>query len=228
MVTKGSTPATTSVSVRMTLAQFLKMGTEPLPRRPQRRGIQRRAAILRATLRILGREGTAAITHRSVAEEAGVPIAATTYYFSSKEDLIREALHLHAEMEAERVAEATRTLGEGPTTVEALADHLADFVDHGLGAGRQALIAEYELLLQAARDPGLESLSRVFYERVRGQLEETLTELGARNPTAAARLIMAVLAGLEVDNLATPTTHLSREELRQLIGQLLHSLLGSS
>jgi DNA-binding transcriptional regulator YbjK len=228
MVTKGSTPATTSVSVRMTLAQFLKMGTEPLPRRPQRRGIQRRAAILRATLRILGREGTAAITHRSVAEEAGVPIAATTYYFSSKEDLIREALHLHAEMEAERVAEATRTLGEGPTTVEALADHLADFVDHGLGAGRQALIAEYELLLQAARDPGLESLSRVFYERVRGQLEETLTELGARDPTAAARLIMAVLAGLEVDNLATPTTHLSRDELRQLIGQLLHSLLGSS
>jgi|EndMetStandDraft_3_1072993.scaffolds.fasta_scaffold31288_2 TetR/AcrR family transcriptional regulator, regulator of biofilm formation and stress response len=228
MVTKGSTPATTSVSVRMTLAQFLKMGTEPLPRRPQRRGIQRRAAILRATLRILGREGTAAITHRSVAEEAGVPIAATTYYFSSKEDLIREALHLHAEMEAERVAEATRTLGEGPTTVEALADHLADFVDHGLGAGRQALIAEYELLLQAARDPGLESLSRVFYERVRGQLEETLTELGARDPTDAARLIMAVLAGLEVDNLATPTTHLSREELRQLIGQLLHSLLGSS
>ena len=212
----------------MTLAQFLKMGTEPLPRRPQRRGIQRRAAILRATLRILGREGTAAITHRSVAEEAGVPIAATTYYFSSKEDLIREALHLHAEMEAERVAEATRTLGEGPTTVEALAEHLADFVDHGLGAGRQALIAEYELLLQAARDPGLESLSRVFYERVRGQLEETLTELGARDPTDAARLIMAVLAGLEVDNLATPTTHLSREELRQLIGQLLHSLLGSS
>jgi len=228
MVTKGSTPATTSVSARMALAQFLKMGTEPLPRRPQRRGIQRRAAILRATLRILGREGTAAITHRSVAEEAGVPIAATTYYFSSKEDLIREALHLHAEMEAERVAEATRTLGEGPTTVEALADHLADFVDHGLGAGRQALIAEYELLLQAARDPGLESLSRVFYERVRGQLEETLTELGARDPTDAARLIMAVLAGLEVDNLATPTTHLSREELRQLIGQLLHSLLGSS
>ena len=157
-----------------------------------------------------------------------MPIAATTYYFSSKEDLIREALHLHAEMEAERVAEATRTLGEGPTTVEALADHLADFVDHGLGAGRQALIAEYELLLQAARDPGLESLSRVFYERVRGQLEETLTELGARDPTDAARLIMAVLAGLEVDNLATPTTHLSREELRQLIGQLLHSLLGSS
>jgi TetR/AcrR family transcriptional regulator, regulator of biofilm formation and stress response len=200
----------------------------PLPRRLQPRGLQRRTAILRATLRILGREGSAAITHRAVAEEAGVPIAATTYYFSSKEDLIREALHLHAEREAERVAEAMRTLGERPTTVEALADHLADFVDYGLGKGRQALIAEYELLLQAARDPELESLSRVFYERIRGQLETTLTELGAHDPAAAAQLTMAVLAGLEVDNLATPTTHLSREELRQLIGQLLYGLLDSS
>jgi TetR/AcrR family transcriptional regulator, regulator of biofilm formation and stress response len=183
---------------------------------------------LQATLRILGREGSAAITHRSVAEEAGVPIAATTYYFSSKEDLIREALQLHAEKEAERVADATWTLREGLPTVEGLAEQLADFVDYGLGAGREALIAEYELLLQAARDPDLEPLSRVFYDRIRGQLEPTLTDLGAREPAAIARLIMAVLAGLEVDSLATPTTHLSREEIRQLLGQLLHSLLGSS
>ena len=99
-----------------------------------------------------------------------------------------------------------------------------------MGSGRvaEALIAEYELLLQAARDPDLEPLSRVFYDRIRGQLEETLSELGARDPRATALLIMAVLAGLEVDNLATPTTHLSRDELRQLIGQLLHGLLGSS
>jgi DNA-binding transcriptional regulator YbjK len=203
------------------------MGTAPLPRKPQRRGIERRAAILQATLRILGREGSAAITHRAVAQEAGVPVAATTYYFSSKHDLLREALQLHAEKEAERVADATRTLvGDGPLTVDVLAEHLADFVDYGLRTGRRALIAEYELLLQAARDPDLEPLSRVFYDRIRHQLEETLSELGARDPRATALLIMAVLAGLEVDNLATPTTHLSRDELRQLIGQLLHGLLG--
>jgi TetR/AcrR family transcriptional regulator, regulator of biofilm formation and stress response len=217
-----------SVSGTMGPTPLLNMGTEPLRRRPQRRGIQRRAAILQATLRILGREGAAAITHRAVAEEAGVPIAATTYYFSSKQDLLREALHLHAEKEAERVADATRMLGDAPLTVEVLGEHLAEFVDYGLGAGRQALIAEYELLLQAARDPDLEPLSRVFYDRIRGQLEGTLTELGARDPRATALLIMAVLAGLEVDSLATPTTHLSRDEIRQLIGQLLHGVLGSS
>lgn len=157
-----------------------------------------------------------------------MPIAATTYYFSSKDDLLREAFHLHAEKEAERVADATQALGEGLHTVEALADHLADFVDHGLGEGREALIAEYELLLQTARDPELEPLTRVFYDRIRGRLVEMLTEVGSRDPATTAQLIMAVLAGLEVDNLATPTTRLSREEVRVLIGQLLYSLLGSS
>jgi TetR/AcrR family transcriptional regulator, regulator of biofilm formation and stress response len=201
------------------------MGADQLPRRkPQRRSIERRTALLTAVLRILGREGAAAITHRAVAEEAGVPIAATTYYFSSKEDLLREALQLHADQETQRVAQATDSLGETPT-IEALADRLADFVDYGLRAGRTTLIAEYELLLQAARDPELEPLSRVFYEQFRGQLQKTLKELGSTDPDGVSQLILAALAGLEVDNLATPKTHLSRKELRDLIGQLLHALL---
>jgi TetR/AcrR family transcriptional regulator, regulator of biofilm formation and stress response len=201
------------------------MGTEPLPqRKPQRRGIERRTAILQATLRILGRDGSAAITHRLVADEAGVPIAATTYYFSSKEDLLREALYLHAKTEAQRVADATQTLGNTPS-IDHLADRLADFLDYGLNVGRTTLIAEYELLLQAARHPELEPLSRVFYDEIRGQLEEPLKELGSTDAEGVARLIMAALAGLEVDNLATPTTRLPRQELRRLIGRLLHALL---
>jgi TetR/AcrR family transcriptional regulator, regulator of biofilm formation and stress response len=201
------------------------MGTEPLPqRKPQRRGIERRTAILQATLRILGRDGSAAITHRLVADEAGVPSAATTYYFSSKEDLLREALYLHAKTEAQRVADATQTLGNTPS-IDHLADRLADFLDYGLNVGRTTLIAEYELLLQAARHPELEPLSRVFYDEIRGQLEEPLKELGSTDAEGVARLIMAALAGLEVDNLATPTTRLPRQELRRLIGRLLHALL---
>ena len=56
------------------------------------RGERRRRAILDATLALVGREGTAAVTHRAVAAEAGVPLAATTYYFSSKEDLMQGAM----------------------------------------------------------------------------------------------------------------------------------------
>ena len=204
------------------------LSTEPAPQplRRRRRGIARRAAILQATLRILGREGSAAITHRAVAEEAGVPIASTTYYFTSKEDLLKEALYLHVEQEAHRVAQATNTI-KGTPTIDELADRLADFVDYGLKAGRVTLIAEYELLLQAARQPELEPLSRVFYDQVRQQLLEPLTDLGSTDPDGDSQLIMAALAGLEVDNLAAPTTQRARrEEVRHLIGRLLHALLG--
>lgn len=202
------------------------MSTEPAPQplRRRRRGIARRAAILQATLRVLGREGSAAITHRSVAEEAGVPIASTTYYFSSKDDLLKEALYLHVEQEAQRVAQATHTIRDTPT-VDELADRLADFLDYGLNEGRITLIAEYELLLQATRQPDLAPLSRVFYEQVRVQLLQPLKDLGSADPDGDSQLILATLAGLEVDNLATPAAHRPREEFRVLIGRLLHALL---
>ena len=61
------------------------------PRRAAQRA-ERHAAILQATVRILVRDGLAAVTHRAVAREADVPLAATTYYFSSKEELLGEAL----------------------------------------------------------------------------------------------------------------------------------------
>ena len=101
------------------------------------------------------------------------------------------------------MGDATHVLGDVPS-IDHLADRLADFLDYGLNAGRTTLIAEYELLLQAARDPELEPLSRVFYDEIRGQLEEPLRELGAIDAGGVARLIMAALAGLEVDNLADP------------------------
>src|SRR5512139_2609716 len=53
--------------------------------------IQRRLDIIEATLRVMAREGLRAISHRAVAAEAQVPLAATTYYFRDLEDLIIES-----------------------------------------------------------------------------------------------------------------------------------------
>jgi TetR/AcrR family transcriptional regulator, regulator of biofilm formation and stress response len=198
-----------------------KLDTAPKRRR---RGIKRRTQILEATLRLLAGEGASVITHRAVAEEAGVPIAATTYYFASKEELIAEAFRLHAEKEARRVVAATRTI-EKETTKYQLADQLADFLSHGLSDARASLIAEYELLLQAARRPELEAYSRIFYDTIEGQLERTLEHIGSPDPETDTRIIMATLAGLEVDNLSTPNTALDFERLRQLMHRLLEALI---
>ena len=83
----------------------------------------RREQILEATLRVIGREGREAVTHRAVAEEAGVPLGSTTYYFDSRDDLLGQALERVSAQEVERYA----SLGEQLRTVKSgreLADRL--------------------------------------------------------------------------------------------------------
>lgn len=52
---------------------------------------QGKRRIIDAAMRIIGREGLANLTHRKVAAEAEVSLAATTYFYASKEDLIADA-----------------------------------------------------------------------------------------------------------------------------------------
>jgi DNA-binding transcriptional regulator YbjK len=190
----------------------------------RRRGIERRRQLLEATLRILSTRGGAYVTHRNVAAEANVPIAATTYYFASKEELIKEAFRLHAEMEAKRVAAAAKAI-DTALTVDQLADQLAEFVHDGLHRSRPSLVSEYELLLQSARRPELEEFARIFLDTVRESLVEIVSQIGSTVPETDVRLMMATLAGLEVDNLATPSTAVNLDELRVLTRRLLRALL---
>ncbi|MEV0373748.1 TetR family transcriptional regulator [Streptomyces sp. NPDC050636] len=67
------------------------MADQSAPRRrrdPQRR-IEEMAAAAERVIAVRGIEG---LTHRAVAEEAGVPLGATTYHFATKDDLIHAAL----------------------------------------------------------------------------------------------------------------------------------------
>ena len=52
---------------------------------------------------LIGEHGPDAVTHRAVAERAGLPLSATTYWFDSKEELLQETLLLAAREEVERL-----------------------------------------------------------------------------------------------------------------------------
>ena len=69
---------------------------------PRPRGAARREALLEAVLRIVAEVGADAVTHRRVAEVAGLPLASTTYWFDSKEHLLTAALELAAERDIAR------------------------------------------------------------------------------------------------------------------------------
>lgn len=176
------------------------MGNKQSPR--QERSRQRREALLRATIELLGETGAKSVTHRAVADRAGVPPASTTYYFESVHQLIEEALKLHV---AERVAElqgmAALALGAGGASASDIAQRLAEVL---VSAPGPILAAQYQLYLEAGRNPALQPAVAEALAAFEGLAEQVLAALGARDPGEAAVAFVALLDGFALHRLARP------------------------
>jgi DNA-binding transcriptional regulator YbjK len=154
----------------------------------------RREQILEATLRVIGRSGREAVTHRAVAEEAGVPLGSTTYYFDSRDDLLAQALE-HVAGEAvrryARLAEELRSV----TSPEELADGLLSEL-MSAAEDRTAYIAEYELWLEAGRRPELREAAESWCDAEQHAVAGAMESLGSRDPATDASLVVAAIDGL--------------------------------
>ncbi len=154
----------------------------------------RREEILDATLRVIGRDGRESVTHRAVAEEAGVPLGSTTYYFDSRDDILGQALEHVAAQEVERYGR----LGDELRSVKS-ARELADRLVSELVAAaedRTAYIAEYELWLEAGRRPELREAAQSWCDAEQRSVAGALENLGSTDPRADASLVVAALDGL--------------------------------
>jgi len=176
------------------------------PLRP--RGAARREALLEATLRIVADTGADAVTHRRVAEVAQLPLASTTYYFESKEQLLTAALELAAERDLARLREVAdrrrRLPASADDAVAAVMDPPGD--EHPSGdraAGRRSLLASYTLLLEAARRPALQELTRRWTDAYLTTVSELLKRAGSADPRADAQLLLAAADGLLIVHLST-------------------------
>jgi DNA-binding transcriptional regulator YbjK len=154
----------------------------------------RREQILEAALRVIGRSGREAVTHRAVAEEAGVPLGSTTYYFDSRDDLLAEALEHVA---AEAVRRYARLAGElrSVSSAEELADGLLSELI-AAAENRTAYIAEYELWLEAGRRPELREAAQSWCDAEQLAVAGAMESLGSREPAIDASLVVAAIDGL--------------------------------
>lgn len=123
-------------------------GGRPTPRR-QARGAARRDAIVRAAADLILHDGPGAVTHRAVAARAGVPLAATTYYFTGLDDLVAAAGQVVVDgwvQNARDAADRARRDGTAPHDLPAVLvdavlpavdeDEVRGFYEHLVGAGR--------------------------------------------------------------------------------------------
>jgi DNA-binding transcriptional regulator YbjK len=163
----------------------------------------RRQDILEATLRIIGEGGVNSVTHRAVAQEAGVSLAATTYYFDSKSALIEEALDLMIVHSTECVREYTTCPGEISRTE--LIDRIVAFAYAQMHDPRASLAAQYELMLEAGRAEYLRPLARRWTIAYMDGFEHVVQAAGLPRAKVAAEIIMKFVEGALLDYAMTPT-----------------------
>jgi TetR/AcrR family transcriptional regulator, regulator of biofilm formation and stress response len=191
------------------------------------RGAARREALLEATLRIVADVGADAVTHRRVAEVAGLPLASTTYYFGSKEELLTAALELAAQRDLERlreIAEDRRRLPASPDDAVAAAMGPSGQLPHDPAAGRRSLLASYTLLLEAARRPALQALTRRWTEAYLTTISELLQRAGSASPDEHAQLLLAAADGMLIAQLSTGELQDPRPQLQRLARTLTGTL----
>jgi DNA-binding transcriptional regulator YbjK len=164
----------------------------------------RRDALLRAAVEVAAERGTAGTTHKAVTERAGLPLATASYFFSSIEDLVAEALRTHVADEAVRLERLTEQFGGDGHSPDEMAAALSE-VSMPDGPLPWAL-AQFEAYLQAARgsalrEPVADALA--IYEHV---AEVALTAAGAPPGAAAAAApaFNALADGFALHHLARP------------------------
>jgi TetR/AcrR family transcriptional regulator, regulator of biofilm formation and stress response len=127
--------------------------------RARRDPARRRQAIVEAAAALIVEDGVAELTHRRAAERAGVPLGATTYYFSSLEELSDAALaHLVDYVEAD-LREVAEALAHGPVGPERLASLL-----HAYLSDRARLQADAALYEAAIRRRTLRPLALHWFD----------------------------------------------------------------
>jgi DNA-binding transcriptional regulator YbjK len=126
------------------------------------KGERRRYALVSAAAELLCEGGFEAVRHRAVARRAGLPLASTTYYFSSLDDLIANAVAHIGMLEVAQLRAAVATLSRRRRSPDTTADLLVDLLvgDQSEPGLTEQLISRYERHIACARLPALREIQR--------------------------------------------------------------------
>jgi DNA-binding transcriptional regulator YbjK len=156
-----------------------------------------------AAAELLAEGGFEAVRHRAVARRAGLPLASTTYYFSSLDDLIARAVEHIGMIEVAQLRARVTALSRrrrGPeTTAEVLVDLLVgDVSAPGL---TDQLISRYERHIASTRLPALrETMRRSLRQRAEA-VAEALERSGRSTHIELVSMLICAVDGSVVSAL---------------------------
>lgn len=165
-----------------------------------RKGEQRRYALVSAAAELLCEGGFEAVRHRAVADRAGLPLASTTYYFSSLDELVEQAVEHLGAVEAAQLRERVEALPRRRRGAEAAADILVDLLAGD--ATREQTISRYERYIACARHPALRGVEqRTLRQRV-DAVVEAMSRSGRRARVDMMRALLYAVDGAIASALA--------------------------
>jgi TetR/AcrR family transcriptional regulator, regulator of biofilm formation and stress response len=151
---------------------------------PRRVDRGRRQRIIDATLQVITEQGFSNLSHRRVANVAGVPLSATSYYFGTLDELVEAAFTEAVEHDRALMRARLEELPIRDDPVAAIVSLVCELI-----ADRESGVLAMELFVAALRHDNLRPLAHAWDDSFREALTPYLGEL-------PARLVVAVMTGV--------------------------------
>ncbi len=155
--------------------------------------------LLDAAAALLEEGGLGQVTHRAVAERASLPLAATTYYFDSLDDLLTQAFALLVERDVAAMRDRLRPISA--TEPAAVAEAIVAALMPRDEAERDRQLTLWQLWFQTGRVPALRALARTWTDGAHALIAELLAKGDYPHSPADVRMVTAAVEGLLVDAL---------------------------
>ncbi|SDF59078.1 transcriptional regulator, TetR family [Lentzea fradiae] len=165
------------------------------------KGERRRQALVEAASELLVEGGFDAVRHRAVAERAGLPLASTTYYFDSLDELVTAAVELHGRTELESCRRRLAATPAGRLTDDdVLIEFVLDLLVGEAVTDTETMLLRYERLVATGRRPYLRPLMRVMSKELHELIAEIFARSGRDVPRGRIEELIALVDGSVVNS----------------------------
>lgn len=170
--------------------------------------VHRREKIVAAALDVIGDVGVSGASMRKVADHAGVPLGSLTYYFGSRDELLRAAFEEHAETVAAKF-ESRMSHASCPASAQ---EEIVALIMEDMFANQRELVLNQELYTLAARIPAFREITDAWMARSRAALSQQFDPDTARG-------LDALIEGLTLHG-ALGTHQLDQRFVAAMVGRI--------
>lgn len=168
----------------------------------QARSVETKRRIVRAAIDIIAERDLADLTHRLVAERAGVGLAATTYYYKTKDDIVADVSNTLLNDYVSAFESYVRRYRHTPRPAMGFRQLVCRLLCNAVGKNRADALCWMELLLGAVRHPEDQAFRRLWAGRLEGVWTEIVTLHNGEDAGISARTVIDQIIGLQLVVLA--------------------------